>query len=272
MVAFALNQVTTPNASFDAFVGLAARLGCVGIEARNDLCGPLFDGISPVQAGRQVRAAGLRLLGVSQVYPFNAWSPEIARETQELIGDAEASGAESINLIPRNDGRGTAPAERRDHLRRSLDNLLLLLEETSVVALIEPLGFASASLRIKAEVVAEIDAAGASGKVKLVHDTFHHTLAGDDQIAPAHTGIVHISGVDDPDTALLALEDTHRVTVGAHDRLGNIAQINALHGAGYDGVFSFECFAPEVHALDDPAPALQHSMDFITSQLQAKAA
>ncbi|MCB1338236.1 MAG: sugar epimerase, partial [Maritimibacter sp.] len=101
---WALNHMTTPGLGYEAFVDLAARLGCVGIEVRNDLARPLFDGIDPGEAGALARAKGLRLVGLSQVYPFNSWSDEIAAEVRALIATARAAGAETISLIPRNDG------------------------------------------------------------------------------------------------------------------------------------------------------------------------
>jgi 2-keto-myo-inositol isomerase len=53
--------------------------------------------------------------------------------------------------------------------------------------------------------------------------------------------------------------------VDAGDRLENIAQIRALLAAGYDGPFSFEPFAPEVHGLPDPEAALRASMDHVAA-------
>jgi 2-keto-myo-inositol isomerase len=60
--------------------------------------------------------------------------------------------------------------------------------------------------------------------------------------------------------------------VNASDRLGNVAQIAALQAGGYAGPVSFECFAPEVHALADPGRAIGASFEFIRSELAAKAA
>ena len=68
------------------------------------------------------------------------------------------------------------------------------------------------------------------------------------------------------------MRDEHRVLVDAEDRLGNIAQIEALEAAGYAGPISFEPFAPEVHALADPAAALAGSFKFISSRLAGMAA
>ena len=47
----ALNHMTTPNLGYVDFLDLAKRLGCVGVEVRNDIARPLFDGIDPADAG-----------------------------------------------------------------------------------------------------------------------------------------------------------------------------------------------------------------------------
>ena len=54
---FALNQKTASRLDFAAFLDLAADLGCVGVEPRNDLGRPLFDGIAPdARSGDGARA------------------------------------------------------------------------------------------------------------------------------------------------------------------------------------------------------------------------
>ena len=73
MIQFALNHMTVAKLSFRDLVSLSASLGCVGIEVRNDLPQPLFDGMDPAEAGAQVHAAGLRLLAVAEVKRFNDW-------------------------------------------------------------------------------------------------------------------------------------------------------------------------------------------------------
>lgn len=268
---FALNQMTTPGLDYAAFLDLAQALGCVGVEVRNDLGRPLFDGIAPEEAGRMARARGLRIVGVSQVYPFNFWSEAIGAEVAALIAAAQAAGGETISLIPRNDGAGTGAPERGENMRRSLEAIKPMLEKSGMVALVEPLGFGRSSLRDKAELVAAIDALDANGVYKLVHDTFHHTLAGGGDLFPRQTGIVHLSGVVDPALSVDEMEDAHRVLVDAQDRLGNIEQIVALRAAGYDGVFSYECFSPEVHAFADPEARLRQSFAFIAEQVAAPA-
>ena len=134
----------------------------------------------------------------------------------------------------------------------------------------EPLGFEACSLRRKSEAAEAIDAAG--GDFRLVHDTFHHFLAGEDTIFPELTGLVHISGVDDSHVAVGDMRDPHRVLVGPADRVGNVEQIRALAAGGYRGLLSFEPFAEELRTLRDPGRAIGDSMNFIRAQLAAKAA
>ncbi len=272
MVAFALNHMTVARASYVELVSLAAALGCVGIEVRNDLPQPLFDGMDPADAGRMARDAGLRLLAVAEVKRFNDWSDAKRAEALALIGIASAAGAEAVSLIPRNDNQGMGNGERQANLRVALRELKPMLEDHGLMGLVEPLGFEICALRHKAEAVDAISALDADGTFMLVHDTFHHHLALGGPLFPGHTGIVHISGVVDPDLDVAEMGDVDRVLVDERDRLGNLDQIAALEAAGYAGPVSFECFAPSVHASGDPARELRASMEFIRSRLAAKAA
>lgn len=267
---WALNQITAPNLSYADFLDLSVALGCQGVEVRNDLKRQLFDGLSPAEAGEMVRERGLRLVGLSQVYPFNFWSDDIERKVRDLIAIAKEAGAETISLIPRNEGIGTEAQDRKANLETSLAAILPLLEEAELVALVEPLGFQRSSLRYKAELVDAINALGGAHRYKLVHDTFHHALADGGPIFADHTGIVHISAVVDPTLQLNQMEDEHRVLVDGLDRLDNVGQIKALQAAGYAGPISYECFSPLVHDLANPREAIQTSFDFIESALKAK--
>ena len=254
--------MTAPRLPWQTLLGLARSLGCVGVEFRNDLPGALFDGAAPATVGAAVRAQGLRLLALAEVKMFNDWSPAKAAEAEALMQIAVAAGAEAISLIPRNDGVATA---RKDSFRvteQALRAVLPMLRAHGLKAMVEPLGFAVCSLRHKDVLAEVIDAVGGRGTLFMVHDTFHHALAGFGPVYPDLTGIVHVSGVRDT-IALDAIRDPHRVLVDADDMLGNVAQLRALRAAGYGGPISFEPFAPGVHALADPGPALAASMDFI---------
>lgn len=267
----ALNHMTVPNLGYESFLDLAAKLGCIGVEVRNDIPRPLFDGRPAEEAGRMAIDKGLRLVGLSQVYPFNDWNTEREDAVKALIATAKASGAETISLIPRNDGTAVGNGERQANLRIALKGVLPLLQDANLTALVEPLGFLRSSLRSKADLVETISAIGGQDHFKIVHDTFHHTLADGGPIYPEMTGIVHISAVVDPKLTISEMEDEHRVLVDADDRLGNVAQIKALISAGYDGAISYECFSPETHALSDPYTEIKRSFDYISS-VQANAA
>jgi 2-keto-myo-inositol isomerase len=147
-----------------------------------------------------------------------------------------------------------------------------MLDKAGLVALIEPLGFPSSSLRRKADAIAAIEVVGGRQRYQLVHDTFHHHLADENEFFPEYTGIVHISGVVDPALAPEEMQDGHRVLVDDRDRLGNIEQIHTLLASGYAGAFSYEPFSPAVHKLPNPAEALRLSMDFIRDSVGRKAA
>lgn len=272
MPSFALNHMTVPGLSYGQVLRLAASLGCVGVEFRNDLAGPLFGGAAPEAVRAAVRASGLRLLALAEVKMFNAWSDEKRAEAAALIETAAAAGAEAVALIPRNDGRGMGNGERQANLRVALRELAPMLEAAGLIGLVEPLGFEICALRSKAEAVDAIEALGLADRFKLVHDTFHHHLAGGGPLFLDHTGIVHISGVVDPALATSEMRDEHRILVDARDRLGNLDQIEALLEGGYRGPVSVEAFAPEVHDLDDPGAALAASFEFIRSRLKAEVA
>ena len=122
-------------------------------------------------------------------------------------------------------------------------------------------------MRTKAEAIRAIDAAGGGDVYRLVHDTFHHHLAGETEFFPERTGLVHISGVTDPAVSVADMLDAHRVLVDGGDRLENIAQIRTLQAAGYNGPYSFEPFASEVHELKNPAAALKDSINHISRAL-----
>jgi 2-keto-myo-inositol isomerase len=272
---FALNHMTAPGRDCRRFLDLAASLGCVGVELRNDLAdkklsgAAFFDGEAPEVIGAYARSKGLRLLGLSEAYGFNTWSEPMRAKVQLLVDQAKASGAESVSLIPRNDAPGWSDAERMNALRGAIAAILPMLDKADLVALIEPLGFTTSTLRSKSEAVEAIEAEGGIGRFKLVHDTFHHHLAGGGPIFPEHTGIVHISGVVDPSLKPEEMQDGHRILVDARDRLGNVEQIRALTHAGYTGAFSYEPFSPLVHALADPEAAIRESFDFITGGVSA---
>lgn len=265
MLPIALNHMTTPHLNWRAFLRLAQDLGCVGVECRNDI-GPLFGGDAPELVRRELAGHGLRLLALAEVKRFNDWSPEKATELEALIAIAKASGAERISLIPRNDGVACAPDDSYAACHHALQAILPILKHHDIKALVEPLGFAISSLRDKAVLARVIDDLDAHDAIAMVHDSFHHALAGFGPIFPELTGLVHISGVSEP-LALDAMQDGDRVLVDNDDLLANLGQLRALQRAGYHGPVSYEVFSPQIHALPDPASALRRSIEHLRHNL-----
>ena len=149
-----------------------------------------------------------------------------------MIRIAVDCGAEAVVLIPRCDGFGCGNGERQANLRVALRELAPMLAEHQLVGLVEPLGFELSSLRQKSEAVDAIEALGLAERFQLVHDTFHHALAGGGPVFARHTGIVHISGVTDSKLALREMRDRHRLLADARDRLRKCGPVKGTHRRG----------------------------------------
>lgn len=267
-IRFALNHMCAPSLSLEAFFAAAKQLGIDSVEIRNDLAGnAILDGTPAVAVKELAVRYGLAIISINALQRFNEWTEERAREAAELIDYARDCGARALVLVPVNDGSGREPEVRRTNLRKALSALKPMLEAAGIVGLVEPLGFEICSLSLKSEAAAAIEELGAKSTFCLVHDTFHHHLAGETAIFPDLTGLVHISGVDDPTVSVADMRDPHRVLVDASDRLDNVGQLRALLSAGYAGPASFEPFAPTVHALAEPVAAIKESMAYVTGQL-----
>jgi 2-keto-myo-inositol isomerase len=256
--------MVAPRRTFADLVELATSLGLDQVEIRNDLPGvPISDGTPPARIREQAAAAGVRILSINALQRFNDWNEERASEAATLARYARDCGAPALVLCPVNDaGYRLAESERLGKLRDALRALAPILEDAGVIGLVEPLGFEQSSLRLKADAVAAIEELELGDRFRLVHDTFHHYLAGEARPFPEWTGLVHISGVADEQLPRGRMRDEHRVLVDGNDILGNIAQIIALM-EGYDGPYSFEPFAASVHAQNDIAGALDISMHWI---------
>lgn len=259
--------MTTPTLRWDAFLNLASELGCVGVEFRNDLISPLFDGAEPEKIALKAKEYNLDILALAEVKMFNDWSEEKRKEANQLMRVAKACGAKAVSLIPRNDGVGLGVNERRNDLSRAFCELLPMLKSYDLVGLVEPLGFESCGLRYKSEIVEEIEKLGAESTLKIVHDTFHHHLAGGGEFYPEHTGIIHISGVVDTALTVAQMGDEHRILVDENDRLGNVIQIEKMLVAGFNGPISFEAFSTQVHEMNEPHTQIQKSFEFIQQNI-----
>lgn len=266
-IPFALNHMTAPALPLEDFFALAASLGISTVEIRNDLAGnAIIDGTPAATVRALAEKHGLTIISINALQRFNEWNEDRAREAQELVTYAQDCGAKALVLVPVNDGSGQKDGERQANLRQALTALKPMLEEAGIIGLVEPLGFEVCSLRSKTEAAEGINAVGGEGRFKLVHDTFHHHLAGEEKFHPEMTGLVHISGVADPDVTVSEMRDPHRVLVDADDRLDNAGQIKTLRASGYAGPFSFEPFSPAVHQMSDVEAAVRESMAFLAAR------
>ena len=259
---FAINHISAPKLPLAEFFAMCRRLGVSEVEIRNDIPDVLGT-MSAAEVRAEAAAQGITILSINALYPFNLWSGDLPDRALRMADYAAECGAQALVMCPLNDGQKVAHSA----VVAALDAMKPILSERGMTGLVEPLGFPISSLRTKAEAIAAMTEADEDGTYLLMHDTFHHHLAGETVFYPNRTGLVHISGVTDPAVAVDDMLDAHRVLVDGADRLENIEQIRALLAGGYAGPFSFEPFAQQVHDLDDPEAALRESMDHIRAAL-----
>lgn len=272
-IRFALNHMVAPQLALVDFFRLTRTLGLADVEIRNDVAGQaVLDGTSAAEVKRLAAAHSVSIISINALQKFNHWSAARAAEAAALAAYAAECGARALVLVAANDGTGLGDGERVANATEALIGLKPILKSYGLIGLVECLGFEACSLRRKSEAVAAIDAADGRDVFRLTHDTFHHHLAGEAALFAGLTGLIHISGVEDPNVSVSDMRDSHRILVGPKDRLGNIEQISALRAAGYAGDLSFEPFAEELRRLRDPAQAIRDSMEFIRTQLAAAAA
>lgn len=270
---FAINHMAAPQCMLGDFFQLAAGLRVPRVEIRNDLAGnAILDGTSAGEVRRLAAENDVTIISINALQKFNRWSAARAAEAEELAAYCADSGAKALVLVADNGGHEPDAAKRVADATASLAGLAPILRRSGIIGLVECLGFETCSLRSKREAVAAIDAVGGRDIFRLTHDTFHHHLAGEADLFPDMTGLIHISGVEDTAVAVRDMRDSHRVLVGPGDRLDNIGQIAALRRGGYSGPLSFEPFAEELRHLADPAAALRQSMNFVIDGLKARAA
>jgi len=264
-IRFAINRISAPRIPFADFAAMSRRLGVDAIEIRNDLPGvELTDG-TPAQAiGEAAKAQGLAIRSINALQRFEQFDEAREAEARELVRYAVDSGSEALVLCPTNSRQDQrSPEQRHADLVNALRRLQPLLADNGLTGLVEPLGFEECAVRRKSQAVRAFEEIGAGKTFRLVHDTFHHHLAGEGLFFPEWTGLVHISGVEDKALDAAQMRDGHRVLVGSADRLGNVAQLRELLAAGYAGYASFEPFAEEIAAARDIEARLKASMAYL---------
>ena len=259
---FAINHIAAPKLTLAEFFATANALGLKEVEIRNDLP-DIVGTVRPEVVREAAEKAGLTIISINALYPFNVWSGDLPRRAIALADYAAASGARALVMCPLNDGARVPFGD----LVAALKEMRPILADRGLTGLVEPLGFPISSLRTKREAIEAIDAADGGDVYRLVHDTFHHHLAGEAEFFPERTGLVHISGVTDGTLTAEEMLDAHRVLVDASDRLENLSQIRALIAGGFKGPYSFEPFATEIHALADAKASVRDSMAYIDASV-----
>lgn len=264
-IRFAINRISAPRLPFAQFAAMVRRLGVDAIEIRNDLPGvEMVDGTPAKEIGAAAREQGLVIRSINALQRFEQFDDTRAAEAREMIRYAEDCGAQALVLCPTNSLKDSRSAEQRHaDLVHALRQLKPMLDAAGMIGLVEPLGFEECAVRRKSQAARAIQEIGDTATFRLVHDSFHHHLAGEDLFFPELTGLIHISGVEDAALSANQMRDGHRVLVGAADRLGNIAQLRRLLAAGYTGYASFEPFAEEIAAAADIEARLATSMAFL---------
>jgi 2-keto-myo-inositol isomerase len=264
-IRFAINRISAPRIPFAEFAAMIKRLGVEAIEIRNDLPGvELADGTRALDIAAAAKANGLVVRSINALQRFEQFDAAREAEAKDLIKYAVESGTQALVLCPTNSRKDARTPERRHaDLVNALRQLKPLLDVAGLVGLVEPLGFEECAVRRKSQAVRAFEEVGAGNTFRLVHDTFHHHLAGEGLFFPEWTGLIHISGVEDKTVDASQMRDSHRVLVGSADRLGNIAQLRTLLAAGYTGYASFEPFAEEIAAAQDIEARLKASMAYL---------
>ena len=272
-IRFAINRISASQLSFEAFAAMAQRLGAEAIEIRNDLAGvELADATPARDIAAIAKAHRLTLRSINALQRFEQYDAAREAEARALVRYAVESGSQALVLCPTNSRRDVRSADQRHtDLVHALRQLQPLLADHGLTGLVEALGFEECALRRKSQAVRAIREVGANTPFALVHDTFHHHLAGEALFFPEMTGLVHLSGVEDGSLAISGMRDEHRVLVGPADRLGNVAQLRALLAAGYRGYASFEPFASSVVTAADIEPRLSASMAYLSAAVAESA-
>jgi 2-keto-myo-inositol isomerase len=249
-----LNRITAPLLSIEEFLSFAGENGFEAVEVRNDLGNrDIIDGLSSSEVRDLCSEYGVQIATINALQRFNDHESTLSDrfvELKGLIDLATKIGIEAVVLCPVNDDpEPRSEDERMKDTIRALKTYGSLFNDSGAKGYVEPLGFEQCSLRFKKNAVDAIEKSGFADCYRLVHDTFHHFLAGEGEFYPDKTGIIHISGVL-PGKEKSAIGDADRILVTEDDIMSNKEQLNGFIAAGYTGLYSWEPFSEDVQKTD----------------------
>lgn len=266
-----INRTCAPQAALPAFIALARGAGVQAVEIRNDIEGCEFaDGTPATEVRARLDSAGLAVASVNALQRFNDWTPDRAREAEALVAYAADLGAPGLVLCPvHTDDHGWTEAEAERNLRHGLAHLRPILMDHGLVGYVEPLGMRGSTMKRQAMAVAAVTDIDGWDSYQLCYDTFQFFRCGDTRLFPDRIGLAHMSGIARSDLAPDALSEPDRGLIFAGDRVGNVAGLQALRAAGYQGWISMEPFSPAVQTDPDLGARLRASLDHVSAQLLA---
>ena len=95
---FAMNHIAAPKLALDDFFAMARRLGATEVEIRNDL--PDVVGTrDPSEVRAAAEAAGVTILSINALYPFNVWSGDLPARAVALADYAAATLIKEKTLL-----------------------------------------------------------------------------------------------------------------------------------------------------------------------------
>jgi 2-keto-myo-inositol isomerase len=265
---YSLNRMIKPSLLLEEFFRLSCDTGSTGIELRNDILdGRILDGLKPEELKKMAEDYGQEIVSINAIQKFNlgARRQVVLEEVKRFIDISERCGCKMVVMCPNNEAHDNRSKEvRYDETVKSLNYIGKLLKNTSIIGLLEPLGFSISSLRYKKDAVSALKECDYSDCFKITHDTFHHYLSNDETFYPDNTGLIHVSGI----TEYLPMKDytdAHRVLVTKADVMGNLSQIVNLGNNGYSGYISFEPFSEAVQNMpySELVNQIRLSMDVI---------
>ncbi|MGX9334317.1 TIM barrel protein (plasmid) [Klebsiella grimontii] len=263
---FCINRKVALNLGIERFFKLVQRVGLNKVEIRNDMPGgKVTDDLSREQVRELAASYELEIITINAVYPFNRPDAKTLALTEELLQDAQGTGAKALVLCPLNDGTPIAAAQTQS----AIAQLTPLFKKYGIQGLVEPLGFRQSSLRSAVQAQALIRQAGSPFKILL--DSFHHYLYENAEQEFANhidirgIGLVHLSGVEDT-RAKETLVDEDRFMLTNKDVMNNVGLVQRLEKSGYRGIYSFEPFSSTLTnwGEDEIERQINHSIALIT--------
>ena len=272
MLRLALNRTCAPQLPLPGFIALAVAAGVQAVEIRNDIEGREFaDGTPAAEVRARLDAAGLAVASVNALQGFNDWSPEREREATAIISYAAALGAPGVVLCPvHTEDHGWTEANAERNLRDGLRHLRPILIDHGVTGYVEPLGMRGSTMKRQDMAVAAVADIDGWDAYRLCFDTFQFFRCGDTQLFPRHIGLAHMSGISRTDLAPADLTEPDRGLIFVDDRVGNVAQLKRLVGAGYSGYVSMEPFSPAVQADPGLQGHLRASLDYVAALISSE--